>query len=67
MNTAALPSAVARPAKVQIPRAAFFGNPSGTSATLSPDGRHIAFLAPRDGVMNIWVAPRQAIAEAHSR
>jgi dipeptidyl aminopeptidase/acylaminoacyl peptidase len=64
MNTAALPSAVARPAKVQIPRAAFFGNPSGTSATLSPDGRHIAFLAPRDGVMNIWVAPRQAIAEA---
>ena len=24
---------------------------------VSPDGKTIAYLAPRDGVMNVWVAP----------
>jgi len=62
--SAIAPSAVARPARVQIPRRAFFGNPSRASATLSPDGRHIAFLAPREGVMNIWVAPTGDLAAA---
>ncbi|HTX51401.1 MAG TPA: S9 family peptidase, partial [Caulobacteraceae bacterium] len=33
-------------------------------ATLSPDGRHIAFLAPRGGVMNIWVAPTHDLEAA---
>lgn len=40
-----------------IPRAALFGNPSKTAAQLSPDGRWINFIAPRDGVLNVWVAP----------
>ncbi|MFI4933707.1 MAG: S9 family peptidase [Caulobacterales bacterium] len=66
MNTAASPSAIARPARVQIPRKAFFGNPSRTSAPLSPDGRHIAFLAPVGGLLNIWVAPTSRIQEARS-
>jgi dipeptidyl aminopeptidase/acylaminoacyl peptidase len=69
MNTASptsaqSPSAIARPARVQIPRRAFFGNPRRSAATLSPDGRHIAFLAPREGVMNIWVAPTGDLAAA---
>ncbi len=64
MNTVPSPSAIARPARVQIPRRAFFGNPSRSSATLSPDGRHIAFLAPREGVMNIWVSPTGDLAAA---
>ncbi|HEY5107559.1 MAG TPA: S9 family peptidase [Caulobacteraceae bacterium] len=56
--------AMAQPAAEQIARAAFFGNPSRTAATISPDGAHIAFLAPLDGVLNVWVAPVGAISEA---
>ncbi len=39
-----------------IPRQTLLGNPFRSSAQLSPDGQRIAFLAPRDGVMNVWVA-----------
>jgi dipeptidyl aminopeptidase/acylaminoacyl peptidase len=47
-----------------IPRAVLFGNASRTSATLSPDGKWLAYLAPRDGVMNVWVAPLNALSRA---
>jgi dipeptidyl aminopeptidase/acylaminoacyl peptidase len=40
-----------------IPRAKFFGNPSRVAARLSPDGKWLAWIAPRDGVLNIYVAP----------
>jgi dipeptidyl aminopeptidase/acylaminoacyl peptidase len=40
-----------------IPRPAFFGNPTRTQALVSPDGRWLSWLAPTDGVQNIWVAP----------
>lgn len=42
-----------------IPRRILFGNPDRASPTLSPDGRWVAFLAPHDGVLNVWVAPRE--------
>lgn len=64
-GAAAPASAIAQPAAVQIPRSAFFANPARASATLSPDGKYIAFLAPRDGVLNIWVAPTDAPDQAH--
>ncbi|HLA72530.1 MAG TPA: S9 family peptidase [Steroidobacteraceae bacterium] len=41
-----------------IPRAALFGNPEKTQARISPDGKYISFIAPRDGVLNVWLAPR---------
>ena len=41
-----------------IPRKLLFGNPDKAAVQISPDGLHLAYLAPRDGVMNIWVAPR---------
>ena len=41
-----------------IPRSALFGNPEKTQARLSPDGKYISFIAPRDGVLNVWVGPR---------
>ncbi len=41
-----------------IPRKILFGNPDKASVQLSPDGTYLAYLAPRDGVLNIWVAPR---------
>jgi dipeptidyl aminopeptidase/acylaminoacyl peptidase len=47
-----------------IPRATLFGNPDRTSVTLSPDGEHLAYLAPLDGVLNVWVAPVDAPQEA---
>lgn len=39
-----------------IPREILFGNPENTSPSLSPDGNHLAYLAPSpDGVMNIFI------------
>ncbi len=40
-----------------IPRQDLFGNPEKTAAEVSPDGKWIGWLAPKDGVMNVWVAP----------
>jgi dipeptidyl aminopeptidase/acylaminoacyl peptidase len=47
-----------------IPRAALFGNPVRAQARLSPDGRYISFLAPKDGILNIWLAPYGKLGEA---
>ncbi|KQT34781.1 peptidase S9 [Sphingomonas sp. Leaf412] len=40
-----------------IERTKLFGNPTRTGGQLSPDGKWVSFIAPRDGVMNVWVAP----------
>jgi dipeptidyl aminopeptidase/acylaminoacyl peptidase len=40
-----------------IPRSVLFGNPERTSPQISPDGGALAWIAPRDGVLNLWVAP----------
>jgi dipeptidyl aminopeptidase/acylaminoacyl peptidase len=40
-----------------IPRKVLFGNPDRAAARISPDGRRLAFLAPVDGVLNVWVGP----------
>lgn len=40
-----------------IERSKLFGNPTKTGAQLSPDGKWISYIAPRDGVLNVWVAP----------
>jgi dipeptidyl aminopeptidase/acylaminoacyl peptidase len=34
-----------------------FGNPERTAPRISPDGRLLAWIAPLDGVLNVWVAP----------
>ncbi|TNE58676.1 MAG: S9 family peptidase [Alphaproteobacteria bacterium] len=47
-----------------IPRQAFFGNPTRHGPKISPDGTQIAYLAPLDGVMNIWVGPAEQISMA---
>jgi dipeptidyl aminopeptidase/acylaminoacyl peptidase len=38
-----------------IPLAHFFDNPERAAARVSPDGRRLAYLAPVDGVLNVWV------------
>jgi dipeptidyl aminopeptidase/acylaminoacyl peptidase len=40
-----------------IPRRVLFGNPERVSPALSPDGRRLGWIAPVDGVLNVWVAP----------
>jgi dipeptidyl aminopeptidase/acylaminoacyl peptidase len=40
-----------------IPRDVLFGNPDRAQVRISHDGRHLSWLAPVDGVMNVWVAP----------
>ena len=49
-----LPAAAQAPL---IPRDAFFGNPARTRVRISPDGRFISYLAPFEGVLNVWVRP----------
>ena len=40
-----------------IPRSVLFGNPDKVSPHLSPDGTRIGYIAPVDGVLNVWVGP----------
>lgn len=40
-----------------IPREVLFGNPDKTRVQLSPDGSKISYLAPANGVLNVWVGP----------
>jgi dipeptidyl aminopeptidase/acylaminoacyl peptidase len=50
----------ARTSAAEVPliaRADFFGNPTRAQGRLSPDGKWLSWLAPRDGVLNIWLAP----------
>ncbi len=49
----------AKPAEL-IPREVLFGNPDRAAVQLSPDGRYISFVAPWEGVRNVWVAPADA-------
>ena len=49
-----------------IERAKFFGNPSKAGGRLSPDGRWLSWVAPRDGVLNLWVAPLSEPAAARA-
>jgi dipeptidyl aminopeptidase/acylaminoacyl peptidase len=47
-----------------IERTKLFGNPSRSAGRISPDGKWLSWLAPRDGMMNIWVAPVADLANA---
>jgi dipeptidyl aminopeptidase/acylaminoacyl peptidase len=46
-----------------IPRNVLFGNPERIQPRLSPDGGRLAWIAPHDGVLNVWVAPVRAGAD----
>jgi Tol biopolymer transport system component len=47
-----------------IPRKTFFENADALNPLLSPDGRWLAWIAAVDGVMNVWVAPRDDLTKA---
>lgn len=47
-----------------IPREVLFGNPDKSGVQLSPDGSKISYLAPVDGVLNVWVGPADDVQSA---
>jgi dipeptidyl aminopeptidase/acylaminoacyl peptidase len=40
-----------------IPRQVLFGNPERISPRISPDGSQLAWIAPQENVLNVWLAP----------
>lgn len=59
-----VPAIAAPSAPDLIPRSALFGNPTKTTARISPDGKWLSWVAPKDGVLNVWVAPASNPAAA---
>ncbi|MBL8551039.1 MAG: S9 family peptidase [Hyphomonadaceae bacterium] len=59
-RTDAPPPEVAR----LIPRADLFGDPARANGRINPQGDLIAFLAPANGVTNVWVTPTRALNQA---
>jgi dipeptidyl aminopeptidase/acylaminoacyl peptidase len=47
-----------------IPRKVFFDNPDKTLVRLSPNGEYLSYLAPVNGVLNVWVTPRTDLGAA---
>lgn len=47
-----------------IPRQIIFGNPDRSYVQVSPDGAYLSWLAPVEGVLNVWVAPRDNLDAA---
>jgi dipeptidyl aminopeptidase/acylaminoacyl peptidase len=46
-------------------RRLIFADPERSIVRISPDGTRIAFRAPVDGVLNLWVSPIDRIEDAH--
>ena len=44
-----------QPATGLIPREVLFGNPERANPQISPDGTQLGYLAPVDGVLNVWI------------
>lgn len=59
---AASPAPAAEPELIS--RDALFGNPQRASVQISPDGKTLSWIAPLDGVLNVWVAPANALDKA---
>ncbi|MFV9905417.1 S9 family peptidase [Rickettsia conorii] len=49
-----------------IPRKVLFGNPNKARVSLTHDGKYILYVAPKDGVLNIWLAPSDDISKAEA-
>jgi dipeptidyl aminopeptidase/acylaminoacyl peptidase len=47
-----------------IPRRTLFSNPDRALVQISPEGSRLSWLAPVEGVLNVWVAPQGAIDAA---
>ncbi len=59
-------ASVGHPNPDLIPRTTLFGNPERVAVQLSPDGKQLSWLAPKDGVLNVWVAPVGKLDQARA-
>src|SRR5579862_2587989 len=59
---AALPARSRADLPPLIRRKLLFGNPERAMARISPDGKWISFLAPSNGVMNLWFRGSDSLA-----
>lgn len=49
-----------------VTRDGLFGNPERPNVTISPDGKYLGWVAPLDGVLDVWVAPVDAPDQARA-
>lgn len=49
-----------------IPREILFDDPDKTSVSISSDGKYLSYLAPLNGVLNIFIAPIDDISQARA-
>ncbi len=47
-----------------LARKLIFGNPDRAAPRVSPDGKQLAWLAPKEGVLNVYVAPALDVEKA---
>lgn len=47
-----------------IAREILFGNPEKVGVKISQDGKYISYIAPNEGVLNVWIAPVDDRAKA---
>ena len=50
-----------------IPRRVLFGNPDKVSPQISPDGKHLAYIAPTEGVLNLCLRDLNTPENAQDR
>src|SRR3954454_8649761 len=50
-----------------VPRSVLFGNPERISPAISPDGTRLAWIAPDEGVLNVWVGPAAGAAAGEGK
>src|SRR5438067_13264384 len=63
-NQSTPPAPAADESRSLLPRRVIFGDPERSIVRISPDGMRIAFRAPVDDVLNLWIAPIDRIDEA---
>ncbi len=49
-----------------ISRSELFGNPERANLQISPDGQYLSWLAPVEGVLNVFVAPAGDVSKARA-
>lgn len=49
-----------------IPRQVLFGNPDKARVSMTHDGKYILYVAPKDDVLNIWMAPADDLSKAEA-
>ena len=56
-----------RPPAPLLDRARFFEDPALANVQISPDAQWLAFRAPHDGVMQLWIAPTHGVLDSAVR